>query len=185
MKRENGVPRRTHGGYTLIEQILVLAIATTLLCVGAPALGHLRTRSHLQAAGSDLAAALRAARNLAIETRRRTLLCPTRDGQQCSDSLHWEDGWLVGHYQSEKADQLNGAAVWVTGGQPALTILSTTGRKRIRFQPDGSAGGSNATFTLCSRGDARVTLAITVASSGRILSTHATAEQAQRCASEG
>jgi type IV fimbrial biogenesis protein FimT len=174
--------RRHFGGYTLIEQILTIGIAATLACMAAPALGHFMTRSQLQAARSELVAALQAARDEAIHTRQRTLLCPSRDGQRCSDELHWEGGWLVGSYRSDKADQLSGAPTHAAQGQAALTILSTVGRKRIRFQPDGSAGGSNATFTVCRSGQADPALTVTVAASGRILSGHATSEQAQRCA---
>ncbi|RDJ00671.1 prepilin-type N-terminal cleavage/methylation domain-containing protein [Dyella solisilvae] len=178
---------RRHGGrgFTLMEQVVVMVMAATLACLAAPALGKLAARSRLQTAQSALLAALQQTRGVAIHTRQRAMLCPTRDGQHCSDELHWEGGWLVGHYRSDHADQLTGPPSLSGEAHDQLTILSSTGRRRIRFQADGSAGGSNVSFTLCRRGDIEGALAITVANSGRILGSRATPDQARRCAQEG
>jgi type IV fimbrial biogenesis protein FimT len=173
------------GGLTFIEQIIVLCIVATLACVAAPALGPFISRGRLQAAQSDIVAALQNARGLAVHTGQRAMLCPTQDGKHCSDDLHWESGWLVGHYRSERADQFDGEPTLATQGHERLLIVSTSGRRRIRFQADGSAGGSNASFTLCRRDHADGALTVTVANSGRIYGSRATAEQANRCASGG
>lgn len=186
MRRGLGWARQHRGrGYTLMEQILVIAMAAGLAFLAVPALGNLAARSQLLATQSDLLAALQQARGLAVHTRLRAMLCPTRDALHCSDELHWEGGWLVGHYRVDRADQLDGPPIFVVEGRGQLTILSTVGRRRIRFQADGSAGGSNATFTVCRRGQAENTLAITVANSGRIYATRATPDQAQSCAQGG
>lgn len=173
------------GGFTLVEQIVVAAVLVVLACMAAPALGHLVARSQLQAAQSDLMAALQQARDLAMTTQQRAMLCPSRDGLACTDELHWEHGWLLGHYRSTKGDQLEGAPTLRDGGHDTLTILSTSGRRRIRFQANGSAGGSNAGFTLCRTGHAEGALAVTVNNTGRIYGSKANAEQADRCAAGG
>lgn len=183
MRQGHGWARQARGrGYTLFEQMVVIALVATLACLAVPALGGLVARSQLLAAQSDLLAALQQARGLAVHNRQRAMLCPTRNGLQCSDELHWEGGWLVGYYRVDRADQLDGPPVHIVEGRGQLTILSTVGRRRIRFQADGSAGGSNATFTLCRRGRVENALAITVANSGRIYATKATSDQAQSCA---
>lgn len=186
MNGRHGPPAgRPQGGFTLIEQIVTVAVLFTLACVAAPALGHLLARSQLQAAQSDVLVALEHARGLAVHTGRRAMLCPSRDGEHCSDELHWEGGWLIGHYHSESTDQLEDAPNFTASRRERLTILSTTGRRRIRFQADGTAGGSNASFTLCRQGQAEGALAVTVANSGRIYGSKATDAQADRCASGG
>lgn len=186
MERRHGWARpRRPGGFTLIEQIIALAVVAALACLASPALGHLVARTQLQTAQADLLAALQQARGQAVRTGRRTMLCPSHDGRRCADDVHWEDGWLLGHYRSDQADRLDGAPGTIAGGYDRLTILSTDGRRRIHFQGDGSAGGSNARFTLCRHGRAESALTVTVANSGRIYGAQASAEQAQRCAQGG
>ncbi|MHA6204353.1 GspH/FimT family pseudopilin [Dyella soli] len=177
--------RRGQDGFTLIEQIVCAAIVLALSCMAAPALGQLLSRNQLQAAQSDLLAALGHARALAAHSGRRAMLCPSRDGEHCVDGLNWEDGWLSGHYRSGRTDQLDGPPSRASGGYARLTILSTAGRRNVRFQADGSAGGSTVTFTLCRQGRADGALGVVVANSGRVRSATATAEQAERCAHGG
>lgn len=169
-------------GFTLVEQIVTTAIVAVLACVAAPALGHLVARNRLQIAQSDIMAALQQTRALALQARQRAMLCPTRDGRECTDGVHWETGWLIGHYRGEHTDQLDGLPLLADGGHEQLNIVSTAGRRRIRFQFDGSAGGSNASFTVCRQGEIDGALAVTVTNAGRIRGTKATEAQAIRCA---
>jgi type IV fimbrial biogenesis protein FimT len=178
-------PRGREDGYTLVEQILALCVLATLACIAAPALGQLLERSQLQAAQSDMLMALEHARSLAIHSGRRAMLCPSRDGEHCADELNWENGWLLGHYRAEHTDQLDGLPSHKNEGYARLTILSTIGRRRIRFQADGTAGGSTVTFTFCRQGHAEGALGIVVSNAGRIRSSSATTEQANRCAEGG
>ena len=174
-------PRRD-AGFTLIESIIVLIIAAVLLCVAVPAMGRMVARYQLTTAQNDLIASLQHARGLAVSSRRRTLLCPSLDGRQCADDTHWERGWAVGPYRSTNADQLDGLPSLVNAGYSPLVIVSTAGRKRVRFQPDGTAGGSTVTFTLCRKGHAEDALAFTVSNVGRVASTKAAADKAINCA---
>jgi type IV fimbrial biogenesis protein FimT len=173
---------RQASGFTLIEQIVTLAVVITLACVAAPALSRLGRRSRLQAAQMELISSLNHARGLAVTSGRRTLLCPSRDGRRCDDGLHWESGWLVGHYISNQADQVDGEPRLVVPGDSHLTIVSTAGRKRLRYQSDGTAGGSNVTFTLCARGRAEDALTVVASNAGRVYGARASQDQAKQCA---
>jgi type IV fimbrial biogenesis protein FimT len=182
--REN-VARRPSRGFTLIEQIATLVVAITLACIAAPALSRLGNRSRLQAAQMELFSSLNHARGLAVTSGRRTLLCPSREGQRCDDGLHWEGGWLVGHYRSNQAEQLDGAPRLVAHGDSHLTILSTAGRIRVRFQSDCTAGGNNVTFTLCVRGQAEGALTVVASNAGRVYGGKASTDQGKLCATSG
>ena len=173
---------RHQQGFTLIEQIVAGLIVVVLSCMAAPALGALLRRSRLQTAQLDLISALNHTRALAATTGRRTMLCPSRDGLQCADEPHWEGGWLIGHYRTSQTDQIDGKPLFMGQGHATLTILSTTGRRRVRFQNDGSARGSNVTFTLCARGSPQDTLSIAVSDAGRIRTSKSKPDQARRCA---
>lgn len=174
--------RANPGGFTLPELILVLAVIAVLALLAAPPLGRALSRAELHAAQGSLIHALNTTRSTAVFSGRRAMLCPSRDGQRCSDELHWEGGWLLGHYRSDNPDQIDGRPHVTHAHHPRLTILSTAGRQRIRYQVDGSAGGSNVTFTLCRKGRANDALTVVVSNAGRAYAGSATNDQAQRCA---
>ena len=170
------------GGFTLIEGVIALVVTAVLASVAVPAAGHMLARYRLVTAQIDLIAALQHARSVAISSRRRTLFCPTATGRQCTGGTHWERGWALGHYRSIKADQLDGRPLLVSGGHARLVIVSTDGRGYVRFLPDGTARGSDITFTLCRRGHPEEALALTVSNMGRAASAKAKAENAANCA---
>lgn len=185
MSRQETPRKPRERGFTLVEQVMVMLIIAVLACIGVPALGQMAARNRLQVAQTDVIAALQHARELAVHGQQRIMLCPSRDGQRCSDELHWEYGWLVGHYRSDQADQLDGAPSWTMNDHERLTIVSTVGRRRIRFQPDGSAGGTNATFTLCRTAETRDALVVVLSNAGRVNASKASSDQAVRCANGG
>lgn len=172
-------------GFTLVETVVALAVAGVLLSLAIPAFGAMLARHRLATAQLELMAALQHARGLAITSGRRTLLCPTTDGRQCADDTHWERGWLIGSYRSDKANQLDGPPQRVNGGHARLIITSTAGRTRIRFQPNGTSGGSTVTFTLCRPGHPEDALVIKVSNMGRVAGAKADADQAASCAAGG
>lgn len=174
-----------YGGFTLIEAIIALAITAVLLGVAVPAMDRMLAHHQLVTAQDELIASLQHARYQAISSGRHTLLCPSSNGQQCVDGTHWERGWAAGTYRSTSASQLDGAPTLVNAGYPRLIIVSSDGRQRIRFQPNGRAGGSNVTFTLCRAGHAEDALGLTLSLTGRIATNKVTADAARLCAASG
>ncbi|WP_199096448.1 GspH/FimT family pseudopilin [Dyella sp. ASV21] len=172
-------------GFTLFEFIVALGLGLLLATLATPTLTRLLDRHRLYTAQTGLMASLQATRTLAVIHQSRAMLCPSRDGRRCSDELHWESGWLVGHYRSDNADQLEGTPHFTRPGQPRITILSTAGRRRVRYQADGSAGGSNVSFTLCRTGHAEDALSVVVSNAGRAYQSTPTLDQAARCAMGG
>jgi type IV fimbrial biogenesis protein FimT len=173
---------RQQQGTTLIEQIMQLAIVGILTSVAVPSLRKLLSHNQQQIAQSDFITALQDARETALTTGKRTLLCPTRDGSRCSNDLHWENGWLL--FQDGDLDHQpeHGPLRVGRGYSGNLTIQGTVGRHLVRFLADGSARGSNLTLLFCQRSSTDQVLSVVVSSTGRIRSAPATAEQAADCA---
>jgi type IV fimbrial biogenesis protein FimT len=173
---------RRQQGTTLIEQIMLLAIIGILTGMAVPSLRKLLTHNQQQIAQSNFIAALQYARETALTTGKRTLLCPTRDGNRCSDDLHWESGWLL--FQDGNIDnQPDQGPLRVGRGYGGdLTIQGTVGRRVVRFLSDGSARGSNITLLFCQRGSTDHVLSVMVSNAGRIRSAPANAEQTADCA---
>ena len=169
-------------GLTLIEQLLVAAIAAALACVGLPSLWRVVASSEVRLAQSELINVLNHARALAAQTRRITLACPTQDGEHCSDEPAWESGWLVG-FRGERQGEIEGLP-GLRRDPPTrnLIIRSTQGRRAVQFQPDGSAGGSNITLLICRRDGGDHSLNVKVSNAGRVRGGKNTEAEARQCA---
>ncbi|WP_077441258.1 GspH/FimT family pseudopilin [Rhodanobacter sp. C01] len=168
-------------GVTLIEQIMVLAIMAALTSIAAPPLRQLLSRNQLQVAQTDFIAALQHTRGTAITTGRRTLFCPSRDGQRCSEETRWDGGWLIGH-DVDHDNQPDNGPLRTGRGYDKISILGDSGRRLVRFQSDGTAVGTTNTWRFCRQGQPDQALVVVLSNSGRIRGAPASAAQAADCA---
>jgi type IV fimbrial biogenesis protein FimT len=173
---------RTARGFTLIELMIALAIAGILAMIGAPAMGSLLARTQDSGIESAMAAGLRGARNAAVMRTARVLVCPSADGRHCGPGADWQHGWIVAQDADHDDQPDAGKSILdVEAAVPTGTrVVSSGGRRRINFQPSGSAGGSNATFTIC-HARAHDGQAVIVANSGRVRVARADAAHLQAC----
>ncbi len=160
---------------------MVLAIGAVLTGIALPSLHRLLGRDRLQVAQGDFLAALRHARSTAAITGQRTLFCPSADGSRCSDDNRWERGWLFGR-DIDGDHQPDGRPSYTRAAYaPGLRITSSSGRHDVRFQADGSAGGSNLTLLFCETGRPGQALSVVVSNAGRVRGAPATVAQAAHC----
>lgn len=169
-------------GFTLTELLIVLAIAAITLMIGAPAMGSLIARSHASGAEASIADSLRHARTTAVMHNTRVLVCPSRDGRRCLKGDDWQYGWIVANDADHDGQPDTGVQALATiGALPAGTrIITSAGRGQLAFQPSGSAGGSNVTFTVCHTRD-RNGKSVVVANSGRVRIDSPDAAHLQAC----
>ena len=145
------IQRNVQTGLTLPELLATLSVAM-LLAVGLaefvpPTLDNAR----LVTAVNGFVTALHVARSEAIRRGRRVVLCPRRDDMTCGNSADWRNGWLL--FASDNREREADEPV-LRAGMPlphGVTMRSGSHRKRITYQPDGSSGGSNSSFTFCGR----------------------------------
>ncbi|GAB3783271.1 GspH/FimT family pseudopilin [Dyella agri] len=173
--------REGQAGVTLIEQIVVLAIIGVLTAIAVPSLAELFRRNQVKLAQAEFIAALQHARGTAVFSGKPTLLCPSRDGAQCSSETRWESGWLISHEPARKGPP-HARVLRITPGYAGITILGDNGRRLVRFQTDGSARGTPNTLRFCRRGQPDQALVVVVSNSGRIRGATASARQAASCA---
>lgn len=168
-------------GWSLIETLIAIAIVGVLAALAAPALGHALARQQALAAGNDFLGALHHARSAAIGSGARAILCPSADGLRCMPGTRWDGGWLLA-LDRDHDDQPDAAPLLRAAAAPQLRIVSSRGRRVLRFRADGSAAGSNATITVCHRGRAETTRLLVMSNSGRVRAARADAANAAACA---
>lgn len=90
--RQSGAkpPRSAATGVTLVELLVVLALAGILLGAAAPAYQQMLQRQRLRAAVTDLVAAIDLTRSQAIARGRIVMLAPLDPG-----GVDWRGGWIV------------------------------------------------------------------------------------------
>ena len=169
-------------GFTLTELLITLAIAGILAMIGAPAMSHLLARTQSATAEALVANNLRHARTAAVMKNSRVLMCPSTDGHHCRPDDDWQHGWIVAR-DADHDGQPDADAPIITS-QAAMhagtRIVTSIGRERVVFHPNGSAAGSNARFTICHARE-RTGKAVIVANSGRVRLANADAAHLQTC----
>ena len=143
-----------HGkGFSLVELMTVLVVLALVLTVAAPSFARLRERYVALEAFHSLSVALAGARMAAIQRGHPVSICPSADGRRCRTDLVWDEGWLV--YVDARRQPQPGRTEDVLWHEqrPAgrLAIRGSSGRHRVRYQPTGFSGGSNASLRVCSR----------------------------------
>ena len=175
-------PRPRQHGLTLIELLIVLSIAAILAMIGMPALGSILAHAHQRSAEGALHASLLHARETAIVRHMQVIVCPSPDQHTCGAWDDWQDGWLIAADTDRNREPDPGPPLAVFGAMPAQTrVLSSSGRPRVVFRPNGSASGSNAQLTVCNLGDTGEGVAVVVANSGRVRVTDAQPDRLRDC----
>lgn len=155
-------PRR---GYSLIELLMTMLLGALLLTLALPSMGILLHRWRMREACHILAHSAYAARSTAIYRGRPVWLCPSADQLHCQSRSQWQDGWLLMTGDGPAAEPVR---LRVQPGFQNLRIQSSQGRRRLRFQADGHAEGSNLTWTVCSEHHPRQQARVVVSRGGRV-----------------
>lgn len=92
---EKDFPVRWMRAFTLLELLLVVAVASVVIGIAIPAWGKFLAGVRVQTATAELASGLRLARSEAIKRQVRATLCKSSDGQNCTTSGDWQQGWMI------------------------------------------------------------------------------------------
>lgn len=159
-----------HGsGYTVLECLIVVGILAILLAQGVPALRDYGLRQRMSAAMHALHSHLALARNDAVRFNVEIVACPGGKTGGCRPDGRWDEGWLVFEDLDGDHDYQAGERLLATEpGLERITIRSTTGRRYLRFAPNGSAPGSNTSISFCDQRGPRAARKLVVSNLGRI-----------------
>lgn len=152
---------RAEKGFTLLELMVALTVASVLVVIAVPSFRDLLRRNQVSSASNALLADLSYARSEAITRGSIVSICPTSDGSTCADTQAYESGWLVYTYSPGHSV----AATAYDSSEPTTNLLLryTTTREGVSVQADsediisfGSQGqtlptGSTHAFWTCFR----------------------------------
>ncbi|MGH8370240.1 MAG: GspH/FimT family pseudopilin [Gammaproteobacteria bacterium] len=155
-------------GFTLLETLMVVAVAGILITVAIPDFTTMIRYNRAVTAVDSLVGALDFARYSAIIHNRYVTLCRSRDGQQCAPDGGWEDGWLIfANLDHDSPAQVDpGEPVLHVHGPLATGAHVTSNRQAFTFRPRGIRS-TNGTLLYCSTGDTH-DRALVISVTGRV-----------------
>jgi len=150
-------------GVTLMELLVVLAIAAILVAIAIPGYAFLVSSGRLTATTNDMLLALHLARSEAIKRGMRVTVCksgnPSAAFPACDPAADWHQGWLVFVDEGVRGQIDGGDTILQIQGDLSNGVSITTGanyRRYVSYMPIGTSQGSsglhNDTFQVCVSG---------------------------------
>ena len=172
----------TGRGFTLVEALATVAIASILLATAVPAASDALARTRASAARAALLSSLTIAIGHASVTGAEVVLCPG-DPAGCHDTMDWSAGWIAfADLDGDRSRTPTETLVHRAGAlHGSVRLRSTTGRRRLVVQPNGGNAGSNVTFTLCDRRGPDEAVTLVLANNGRLRAGEPTRKAASAC----
>ena len=159
-------------GYSLIELMTTIAVASILITVALPGMQSFRLNSNMTGQVNELISAMHLARNTAITTNSRVTLCASSNGDNCNAAA-WEDGWIA--FVDRDSDQFvddDETILRVGSDADNLKISSGQYPSFLMYRPNGRAMKSTVSensgrFTFCDKRGSQHAKAILIDLSGR------------------
>jgi type IV fimbrial biogenesis protein FimT len=154
-----GTRCRHAAGFTLIELMIVIAVASILAGSAIPSMKSMLRSVRLSSATNDFVGALTLTRSEAIIHHGRAVMCKSQDGASCAASGGWEQGWIIFHDADGDGirdtsepivsrQQALGPGVKVTGNQNVSRYISYSATGVTRLQGGGFQAG---TLVVCNQ----------------------------------
>ncbi|MGV6826830.1 MAG: GspH/FimT family pseudopilin [bacterium] len=161
---------QNQNGASLIEVLMVLAVAAILVGVGVSNMEYLVNSQRANGAAERLYSALQVARSESVKRSEVVTICGSEDGQACD--ANWAGGWLL-YVDDNRDGQRDAGEISLQHGQVdqrfRLEFSAFGSTRYLRFSPIGITYEQNGTFTLCpDDGDERYARALIVSKLARV-----------------
>ena len=144
MRKEDLMESRSSAredGYSLLEQISIIAIASILITVSVPSYRYVTHSSRASAEINGLLADMQFARSQAITAGQPVTVCASSDSQTCAaNSRDWQTGWIV--FSDPDASGTVVSTTSILRAQPGFAatrdlLLAPPGISSVTFNREG------------------------------------------------
>lgn len=163
--------RKLQMGVTLLELMASVAVTSILTVIALPSMSDLIVQMRVNDEISTLQRLLLTARNAAINSGERAIVCPLTAGGKCTADWHKELSVFVDNNNNKTFDIANNERLIVTKSaiKKGDQLIYGKGRSMVSYHPAGHLSGlSNGTFRYCPFGYEDKSRGVVVARSGRL-----------------
>ncbi len=155
-------------GFTLVELMVVVAIAGMAMAFAIPAMGTFIKNERLVTQINTLVGHLAYARSEAVTRRQQIILCASNNMTSCLGA-NWATGWILfidadNSSTFTAGEQVLRAKATLEGSN---TLISSTGTMII-YDNRGFSPNSNGVFSLCDDRGATYVKSISITNTGRV-----------------
>lgn len=141
----------------MAELLVALALTAFLISLAIPSFNALVGSVRITSASNDLLGAIHLARGEAMKRRHRVVVCKSAEGQACTGSGGWQQGWIVFADRNSDGQRSPGEQLLHRAGalDPSMRLTgNATLAAYVSYAPDGATrsvgGGFQAgTLTVC------------------------------------
>lgn len=156
--------RRNFAGFTLLELMVVIAIAAILLALALPSFTSTLRSNRVATSTNELLATLSLARSEAVRNTRGAGVCTSADGGACGGD--WDSGWLVWG-DSNGNGALDAGETVVRYSQARSSLAMTGSVTTLAFDSRGRLSGGAQTIGMHPSDAAMPANCITISGAGQ------------------
>lgn len=169
-------------GFTLVELMVTLLVASILLGIGVPAFSNLAEQTRLTTTTNQFLANLHMTRSEAIRRGALVTLCTSTDGATCTDT-NWDAGWILFANPGRSNQPTDPDSILRVGNAWTDPSIAVTGNQpvsqHISYNPLGQSERLSGallmgTVTICATGAEGRAIVISSAGRPRVATTDCT-----------
>jgi type IV fimbrial biogenesis protein FimT len=154
-------------GFSLLELLLTITVAASILTLGLPSFGKLKARNAQRVELDALFHAVHHARKASIMRRQVVSLCPSRDGATCSPGRDWSGGFLVFvNSDRDEPPELDAGEVLLHRHLASDSVKITANRRGFTLRAT-FLRATNGTLVVCDRAGRVAPRALVISYTGR------------------